>query len=239
MSGKSMHVGKINNLEKRTNQFKEGMVKILPVASSGIVDGVVFGILAVQAGLSIFEAMLFSLLINAGSSQFAAVGLLSQGILGWPMLVSTALLNARQMLYGLSLGRYLKNTAPWKLSLMAAQLNDETFAVKITHVTSGRKPSLAFFFGASITDYIIWNASTLAGTVLGRVILQPEAWGLDFAFVATFLGFLAVSIKSPFYGWVAVASSLFACVGYWLGGFTAAVIFGTITAMIMGVFLHE
>lgn len=69
--------------------FVKGMKQIFPVAAAGIVDGLVFGILARQAGLGVTEAMLFSLLVNAGSSQFAAVGLISQGIVGWPILVST------------------------------------------------------------------------------------------------------------------------------------------------------
>ncbi|ELK43986.1 hypothetical protein D478_00805 [Brevibacillus agri BAB-2500] len=60
--------------------FVKGMKQIFPVAAAGIVDGMVFGILARQAGLGVTEAMLFSLLVNAGSSPFAAVG--SQGIVG-------------------------------------------------------------------------------------------------------------------------------------------------------------
>ncbi|EJL39179.1 putative branched-chain amino acid permease (azaleucine resistance) [Brevibacillus sp. CF112] len=76
--------------------FVKGMKQIFPVAAAGIVDGMVFGILARQAGLGVTEAMLISLLVNASSSPFAAVG--SQGIVGWPILVSNLLLNARHLL---------------------------------------------------------------------------------------------------------------------------------------------
>lgn len=220
-------------------RYVTGMKDILPVAASGIVDGIVFGILAIQAGLGIFEAMLFSLIINAGSSQFAAVGLISQGVIGWPMLVSTALLNARHMLYGLSLGPFFKKTSGWKLSLLAAQLNDETFAVKITYLNKTNKPSMAYFFGASLTDYAIWNGSTLIGTLLGTIILNPEKWGLDFAFIATFIGFLAINLKNKFYVVAAIVASVFACIGYYINGLTMAILFGTIAAMIVGAFYHE
>ncbi|MFY0544849.1 AzlC family ABC transporter permease [Brevibacillus sp. H7] len=219
--------------------FAKGMKQIVPVAAAGVVDGLVFGILARQAGLGVAEAMLFSLLVNAGSSQFAAVGLISQGIVGWPILVSTFLLNARQLLYGLSLGPHFRETSPWKLSLMAATLNDETYALKATYLSSGERPSLAFFAGASVTDYLIWNASTLAGALFGAVFTEPERFGLDFAFTATFLGFLAVNLLSSFHVKVGLCSAAVACLGFWLGGATAAVIAGTLTAVGMGALSDE
>ncbi|MFS0554974.1 AzlC family ABC transporter permease [Brevibacillus sp. 179-C9.3 HS] len=92
--------------------FVKGMKQIPPVPAAEIVDGMVFGILARQAGLGVTVVVLFSLLVNAGSSQFAAVGLISQGIVGWPILVLTLLLNSRHLLYGLSLGQKFKETAP-------------------------------------------------------------------------------------------------------------------------------
>jgi 4-azaleucine resistance transporter AzlC len=219
--------------------FFKGAKQIVPVAAAGIIDGMVFGILARQAGLGIAEAMLFSLLVNAGSSQFAAVGLISQGIVGWPILVSTALLNARQLLYGLSLGPYFRDTHPWKLSLMAGMLNDETYALKATYLAAGEKPSLAFFFGAGLLDYLIWNGSTLLGAVFGSLITEPERYGLDFAFIATFLGFLAVNLLSSFFVTTAICASAAACLGFWWEGTTAAVIFGTVTAVWIGAVWHE
>jgi 4-azaleucine resistance transporter AzlC len=219
--------------------FVKGMKQIIPVAAAGIVDGLVFGILARQAGLGITEAMLFSLLVNAGSSQFAAVGLISQGIVGWPILVSTALLNARQLLYGLSLGPSFRETSPWKLSLMAAGLNDETYALKVTYLTSGEKPSLAYFAGASTADYLIWNASTLAGAVFGAFFSETERVGLDFAFTATFLGFLAVNLLSSFHVKVAVCAAAAACLGFAFAGTTAAVIAGTMTAVVIVAVAYE
>ena len=214
--------------------FMKGARQILPVAAAGIVDGLVFGILARQAGLGVTEAMLFSLLVNAGSSQFAAVGLISQGIVGWPILVSTLLLNARHLLYGLGLGPKFSGTAPWKLSLMAGTLNDETYALKATYLASGEKPSLSFFAGASVVDYVIWNGSTFIGAWFGTVFTQTEAYGLDFAFIATFLGFLAVNLISSFHIKVALGATAVACIGYALGGATVAVIAGTLMAVGIG-----
>lgn len=214
--------------------FEKGMKQIFPVAAAGIVDGVVFGILARQAGLGVTEAVLFSLLVNAGSSQFAAVGLISQGIVGWPILVSTLLLNARHLLYGLSLGPTFRGTAAWKLALMGGWLNDETYALKASYLAAGEKPNLSYFAGASAADYLIWNVSTFAGAWFGTVFTQTEAFGLDFAFIATFLGFLAINLVSSFHVKVAGSAAAVACFGYAWGGATAAVIAGTLTAVGIG-----
>lgn len=214
--------------------FVKGMKQIFPVAATGIVDGLVFGILARQAGLGVTEAMLFSLLVNAGSSQFAAVGLISQGIVGWPILVSTLLLNARHLLYGLSLGPTFRGTATWKLALMGGWLNDETYALTATNLAAGEKPSLSYFAGASAADYLIWNISTLAGALFGTIFTNTEAYGLDFAFVATFLGFLAVNLASSFHLKVAGCAAVVACIGYAIGGATIAIIAGTLTAVVIG-----
>ncbi|MGG3885304.1 AzlC family ABC transporter permease [Brevibacillus panacihumi] len=229
----------MSNMSGSFALFVSGMRQIIPVAAAGIIDGIVFGLLARQAGLGVTEAVLFSLLVNAGSSQFAAVGLISQGIVGWPILLSTALLNARQLLYGLSLGPRFQGTPAWKLSLMAGTLNDETFALKATYLDAGGKPSLSFFAGASVVDYVIWNASTFAGAWFGAAFTQTEAYGLDFAFIATFLGFLAVNLLTSFHVKVAACTAAVACIGYALGGGTAAVIVGTLTAIVMGAVSDE
>lgn len=180
-----------------------------------------------------------SLLVNAGSSQFAAIGFISQGVVGWPILLATALLNSRHLLYGISLGPYFRKTAWWKLVFMGGLLHDETFALKTTYFAGGGKASLPYFFGAGILDYIVWILSTLSGVYFGSWVSHPEQFGLDFAFIATFLGFLAVNLFSRFHIIVAICSAFAACLGYWLLGTSAAVITGTGTAIIIGVLVRE
>jgi 4-azaleucine resistance transporter AzlC len=219
--------------------FIQGMKQIVPVASAGIIDGLVFGVLARQAGFSVIETILCSLLVNAGSSQFAAVGLVNQGIIGWPMLVSTLLLNARHFLYGLSLGPFFKKEKPVPLAVIGACLNDETYALKMQYLSQGNKPSLAFFYGASLVDYLIWNGSTAIGAIFGTIISHPEYFGLDFAFIATFLGFLAINLRSFYYVKVALIAAVVACTGFYLHGTVLAIILGTGAAVLLGFFSDE
>lgn len=80
----------------------EGLGIVLSVAAFGIV----YGLAAREAGLSAVEALAMSVIVLAGASQFAALGLVSGGA-SWPAIVLlTLFLNARHVLYAASL-------APW------------------------------------------------------------------------------------------------------------------------------
>jgi 4-azaleucine resistance transporter AzlC len=206
---------------------------------SGVLDALVFGLLARQAGLSVTETVLFSVLVNAGSSQFAALGLFSQGIFGVPVLLSTFLLNARHILYGLTLGTAFRTIPTWKLLGVALLLNDETYALKSKYLEEGKKTSLPYFFGAGLLDSGVWIGSTFLGAIFGTFISHPEKFGLDFAYTATFLGFLAVNLKSSFYIKIAIISAVAASIGYALNGASLAIILGTACAVIMGVLFDE
>jgi predicted branched-subunit amino acid permease len=49
---------------------------------------------------------------------------------------------------------------------------------------------VAFMLGCGTLAWIGWVGSTLAGRMLGAIIDDPAAYGLDFAFTATFLALL-------------------------------------------------
>ena len=77
----------------------------ISVAALGF--GFVYGLSARQAGFSPIEAMAMSVIVR-GAAQFAAVGYVASG-LPWPGIVLlTALLNARHLLYSAALGPWLR-----------------------------------------------------------------------------------------------------------------------------------
>lgn len=98
--------------------------------------GVIYGALAVHAGLSVFAAMGMSLFVFAGSSQFVAVGLLSAGA---PLLLIvgvTIIVNLRHMLYSAALLPHLRRLPIGVRAILAFWLTDETFAVSAAHFAS-------------------------------------------------------------------------------------------------------
>jgi 4-azaleucine resistance transporter AzlC len=151
----------------------------------------IYGVLALSAGLPATLAFAMSSIVFAGSAQFVGAQLIGAGAPGIVILVTTFIVNLRHVLYSASVAPYLKDLgARWKC-LLAYFLTDEVYAVAITRVArSGASPSGSpslrwYFLGAGLAQWSAWQASTLVGIALGAQI--PPGWALDFAIALTFI----------------------------------------------------
>ena len=156
--------------------------------------GFVFGLSAREAGFSPVEAMAMSTIVFAGASQFAAVGYVASG-LAWPgIILLTALLNARHLLYSAALRGWLRDVPLPRRAVMAHLLTDEAFALSISHFRRiGRTDERGYWIGAIVATFIPWNLATLGGVVLGAQIPEPGRLGIDVIFPAAMIG-LAVGL---------------------------------------------
>jgi 4-azaleucine resistance transporter AzlC len=138
--------------------------------------------------------MAMSTLVFAGAAQFAAVGYVAGG-LAWPgVILLTALLNARHLLYSAALAPRLKSIPAPRRALMAHLLTDEAFALSIGHFTRlGGTDERGYWIAAIGSTFIPWNLATLAGATLGGQIPDPARFGLDVVFPAAMIG-LAVGL---------------------------------------------
>ena len=82
---------------------KTAFVKSLPVMAGYIVLGIGFGILLNEAGFGPVWALLFSLLVFAGSMQFVGVSLISGGASVLVTAMTTLMVNARHIFYSVSM----------------------------------------------------------------------------------------------------------------------------------------
>lgn len=156
--------------------------------------GVAFGVLARTAGLSPLEIGLMSLIVYAGSSQFAAVALLGASPVLTPgaanaIIASTLLINLRHLLMSTALAQSLRRTAPWQNALLAYGITDETFAVA-SATLEGRPAEAGFLAGLNVTAQSAWVAATVGGALIGQTVGDARALGLDFALPAMFIGLL-------------------------------------------------
>jgi 4-azaleucine resistance transporter AzlC len=162
----------------------------VPVAISIASYGVVWGVLAGQAGLTPLEVLLMSGIVYAGSSQFVALTMWSPA--GLPIasiVIATAIINLRMLLMTATLHPLFAGTPRWKALLAMFLVSDEVWAMTMAnHAKGGSAP--AFMLGAGSLAWLAWVGSTLTGRLLGAVIDDPTAYGLDFAFTATFLALL-------------------------------------------------
>jgi predicted branched-subunit amino acid permease len=161
----------------------------LSVALATSAYGVSFGALAVAAGLDIWQTCVLSLLMFTGGSQFAFVGVIAAG--GLPAapaaIASASLLGVRNIAYGMRMSPVIGNGF-WRRAAAAHFTIDESTAVSLAQTTS-RARTLGFWV-TGIGIYIGWNLSTLAGALLGDVLGDPRAYGLDAAAAAAFLALL-------------------------------------------------
>jgi len=135
-----------------------------------------------------------STLVFAGAAQFAAVGYVASG-LAWPgVILLTALLNARHLLYSAALAPWLRDTPRPRRVLMAHVLTDEAFALSIAHFERlGRTDERGYWIAAIGSTFIPWNLATFAGVTVGAQIPDPTRLGLDVVFPAAMIG-LAVGL---------------------------------------------
>ncbi|MDP9425694.1 MAG: AzlC family ABC transporter permease [Actinomycetota bacterium] len=89
--------------EEPERSFAAGVWASLPVVVGYVPAAIAFGVAARGAGLGTTEALLMSLIVYSGASQFAIVGLVAAGV-PWLVTAATALvLGARHVIYGPSL----------------------------------------------------------------------------------------------------------------------------------------
>lgn len=155
--------------------------------------GISFGALSVASGLDLWQTMALSLLLFSGGSQFAFIGVIGGGGTGVAAMSAAALLGVRNGVYGMQLNALL-NPHGWR-RIAAAQLTIDESAATATGQSDPNEQRRGFWV-AGVGVFVLWNAFTAAGAVIGNALGDPQQWGLDGAAVAAFLGLLWPRLKA-------------------------------------------
>lgn len=174
----------------RRAQFLLGARDTTPMIVGAIPFGFLFGALAVNAGLSLFGAMGMSLFVFAGSAQFVAATMLTQGAAIAVIIATTFIVNVRHALYSASLAPYLGHLPQRWLIPLGFLLTDESFAIVVKRFSSvsSQQNNHWYFLGSGVSMYVNWQVCTLAGIYAGSQLQSLSQWGLEFALVVTFIG---------------------------------------------------
>ena len=175
--------------------------------------GMLFGVVAIEAGLTLAQTMGFTSIVIAGAAQFAALGQMVENA-PVAVIIATALaVNLRMAMYSASLAVHLGQAPLWQ-RVVAAYVNfDQTYSVSILEferrpeMTQGEK--FAFFMGSATPIAPIWIASSYLGAVIGGNIF--DGLPLDFALPITFLALMAPILRTRAHviaAFVAVVMSL-------------------------------
>lgn len=170
----------------RSEIIKRSFKLTLPVLTGYMVLGMGFGILLTSAGFDGILAVMMSIFIYAGSMQFAAVGLLTGGASLLTSGLTTLMVNARHIFYGISMIDKYKDTGKYKPYLIFA-LTDETYSLLcMENKDILQKDKGVFFFTVSLFDQLYWVMGTVIGVLIGSVI-SFSTKGIDFSLTALFV----------------------------------------------------
>lgn len=160
--------------------------------------GLLFGVLAAEAGLNLVEIMSFTVTVFAGSAQFTALQLLREEAPTLIILASALAVNLRVAMYSASLTPYLGAAPFWQRVLAAYLTVDQSYSLSIVQYEKEPQMSLpqrmAYFFGANGLIAPVWYSATLVGALVGAQI--PESWALDFAMPIAFLAMIGPMLRT-------------------------------------------
>ena len=182
-------------MNNKQQPFWAGVRTELPLLIGVAPFGMIYGVLALNAGLAPAPAQLMSSIVFAGSAQFITAQLVRDAVPGLVIVLTIAIVNLRHMLYSASIAPYLQALPMrWKV-LLSYLLTDEAYAVTILHyeLEDKKQNDHWFFLGAGLTLWVGWQISTAAGILLGTTL--PESWPLDFALPVTFIALIMPALK--------------------------------------------
>lgn len=234
-------------------EFISGIQAELPILVGVIPFGMIYGALAISAGIPALQAQAMSAVVFAGSAQFVTAQLVHLGAPGLVIFLTVGVVNLRHALYSASLAPFVKHLPlRWKV-LLAYLLTDEAYAVTVTHYLEGlpsrnaqetagpasqeltaaaraanQKPANNrhfFFLGSGLALWTTWQLSTAAGILVGAVI--PQSWSLDFTLALTFIALVVPNLKDSPAVTAALSAGVVAVLAaslpYKLGLFLAAI----------------
>lgn len=186
--------------------FRAGLRLGAPVALAAFLLSMSFGVVARDAGFSVVAAAAMSLLVFAGSAQFAAVAVLSAG--GGPMaaVAAATLMNSRFLPMGIALAPSLPGR-PWWRGLQGQTVVDASWALAARGDGTFDRWRL---FGTTAPQFVAWQLGTLTGAFGGDVIGDLERLGLDAIYPAFFLAILVPELRDRDRLGVAVVGGLLA-----------------------------
>ena len=170
-----------------------GMRVGAPIAVGYFACAMAIGIRAAGAGLSVWQAALFSLVLNASAGEYAAFGVIAAGGAYLETALMQAVANARYFLMSCALGQKLpEKTGALARIGVGADLTDELFSVAMSPV---RPLSAAFYFGMEIVTVPAWVGGTAVGAWLGECLPGVVVGALSLGLYGMFLSTVVPAAK--------------------------------------------
>ncbi|AMB99816.1 hypothetical protein AWM75_07490 [Aerococcus urinaehominis] len=182
--------------------FLSGCKKALPVAIGYLPIGLACGLLLFQAGFSLGQIALMSILVLSGASQFMLAGLVSQGLGTWEIMLILLALHLRSIVLTSTQAAYYQGVSNWQMALLGFAVTDESFAVNMTqlelaHEKPGQTWTYTQALAVNLTSQLAWLVATWLGgltALWGGLTLPTDI--LNYVLTAMFIGLLVMQVKT-------------------------------------------
>lgn len=168
----------------------DGLRAGLPYAAAGGVLALSFGAVAVDLGLPRVAVVVMSVVVFAGSAQFASVGILAAGGGLGAAVGAAALMSSRFLPMGVALAPSLRG-GRLRRAVEGQAVVDSSWAMS---ARGDGRFDREYLFGHTAVQYVSWVLGTLAGVLITGV--DARALGLDAVFPAFFLTLLVAELRS-------------------------------------------
>ncbi len=178
--------------------FFKGVRDALPFLLVIVPFGILFGVVAREAGWDVAQILGMSVLVIAGASQFTALQLMQEGAPTFIVVLTALAVNLRHAIYSVSLAAHVGAAPLWQRALIAYGTVDNTYASAMAEYS--RAPArpltekVSYFGGVTVFTYLVWYGATLAGALIGSGL--PAGLALDFAVPITFIALVAPALRS-------------------------------------------
>jgi len=210
----------------------------LPLAASIFLVGMVFGVLARHAGLTLAETLLMSFIVFAGASQFVAIGLWAFPIPVAAIVLTTFIVNLRHVLLSAALRPWFRDVSRLRTYGSLFFMVDESWALTMGQVRAGAQDR-AFLIGAGLLMYLAWVSSTGVGYLAGSAMGDLSRWGLDFAITAVFAALLVGMWRGRSDLWPWLVSATVAVITWRLLPGTWYIVCGAVSGTVTGALIND
>lgn len=216
-------------------EFGSGFARGASIALAMIPVAVLYGALAVQNGLTFFEAVLMSGLVFGGASQLVGIELFGQHIPAWIVVFSIFAVNFRHVLYSAALGRRTPHWTSLQRAFGFFFLTDPQFAEAEVRAERSGRLTFAWYMGVAVPLWSAWTGASAVGAVFGGLIPDSHALGLDYLMPIYFLGLVIGFRRRPLWLPIVLTSGIVSVLAFHTVGSPWHVSIGALAGVLLAV----
>ncbi|MEM7694385.1 MAG: AzlC family ABC transporter permease [Pseudomonadota bacterium] len=174
---------------------QRGARRSVPLSLFAVPFGIAFGAAALEGGMTPVEAMMTSMVVFAGASQFAALDLWGDPLPYLSLAIVVFTVNARLIMLGAAIAPWLNAVSPAQRFTALAFMTDANFADSVDARREGEN-DVAVLLGGGLLLYTSWIFGTAVGIFAGAVVEAIDTFGVDVVMGAFFTAVVIGGVRS-------------------------------------------